>query len=269
MKILKFTKKSVNFIKKYLFIDPQFVFLYARAYFKDDDKIDVKTLSEGETVANITAGKSFIRLGDGEMALIKMIDIHFQKAEKALAKDLKEIVLEYKQESKYILAIPTRYINKTNKELKEIGLFRCWLTLKAAYKIFFPKDIPCADAHAFYVSGFFEDNLTDFLKTKKILVITKKSDSESFKKNTADIYKDVKYIEGPSENAFEKLSDIKMKIDSILEQEKREDIVILVAIGPASKVLAYEYSRLGIQVLDIGHGMEYLYTGKALDHVLV
>jgi Glycosyltransferase GT-D fold len=261
--------KVIGFIKKYLLVDPMFVFRYAIAYFQRDYDINVQVQQKNQTVELILSGKSFIRLGDGEVALIKMIDVHFQKANQQIKDVFKNIIKQYSASSPYILAIPVRYITQSNSNLASISLLRCWLPFKIAYRQFFSKDIAYADAHAFYVSGFFEENLTEYLKTKKLLLVAKKIDNEAFKKNTKVIYSNVEYIDSPSEQAFEEYSNIQNKIDAILATGDKKDIVILAAIGPTSKVLAYDYSKLGVQVLDIGHGMEHLYTGKALDHVLI
>ena len=51
-----------------------------------------------------------------------------------------------------------------------------------------------------------------------------------------------------------------------------KDFIILAGAGPASKPLAYDLSKEGIQIIDVGHGFEHFYEkdkSKTLNNVLV
>jgi glycosyltransferase family protein len=60
--------------------------------------------------------------------------------------------------------------------------------------------------------------------------------------------KSIKRILCPAENAFN-------VYDKIIYQTKKIDksILILLALGPTSTVLAYDLYKLGFQVIDVGH----------------
>jgi hypothetical protein len=64
---------------------------------------------------------------------------------------------------------------------------------------------------------------------------------------------------GPAENAYARLADIRQEALKI-----SKDKLILLALGPAAKVLAYDLFMAGYRVIDIGHvDMEYeMYVRK-------
>jgi hypothetical protein len=272
---MNFVIKTLKFIKNYFLNDPIFVFIYGFRYFQGNYKVSPKFFTQNEVVENIiNKRKSYIRLGDGEVALIKMLSIHFQKADKDLSKKLKNLILKYNENSKYILAIPERYIVKTNRELKEmsnieVNMFRCWLPFKIAFEEYFSKKEKYADAHSFYVKGFFENNLSPYLKNKKIIVATNINNINLQKNGLEKVFKEIFWIETKAENSFSEYEKYIKQIESIIDKKDLNDFVLLLSTGPTSKVLAFYFAEKGLQSLDIGHGFEHLYKNTSLEHVLI
>lgn len=278
-----FIKKSFNFLKSYLFKNPRFVFNYGIAYFQKEYVCFAKFYTEDEVLSLIKAGKSYIRLGDGEIALLNGRSIHHQRYDPDFSKKLKQVILNYKKDEDYILAIPERYLNSSNQDLKnrsyknsnyEANFFRCWLPFKVFFKMIFPKNIKYTDAHSFYVNGFFENKVAPLIKNKKLIIITTLQNINNQKDFLEKEFSVAGWIEAKSPNPFDWLDKYKKEIESIISLEDfkksnltNKDFIIIAGAGPASKVLAYDLCKY-IQVLDVGHGFEHFYKGKSLDHIL-
>jgi hypothetical protein len=273
--IINFVIKTSKFVKNYFFNDPIFVMKYGIRYFQDSYKISPTFLKQKVIVEKIiNQNMSYIRFGDGEVALIKMLSIHFQKSDKFLSKKLKEIIINYNENSKYILARPQRYVFQTNADLKKlsnenVNMFRCWLPFKIAFEQYFPKEIKYADAHSFYVKGFFENNLSEYLKNKNIIIATNINSINKQKTEMEKVFNNIFWIETKAENSFSEYSKYENEINQVLQNKNVSDFVLLLSTGPTSKVLAYHFADMGLQSLDIGHGFEHLYKNTGLDHVLI
>jgi glycosyltransferase family protein len=64
----------------------------------------------------------------------------------------------------------------------------------------------------------------------------------------------IRRIEGPSENAFSKYSELL----NAVKMYARKDDLILIALGPTATILANDLAKDGIQAIDIGHAdIEY------------
>lgn len=270
-----FILKTVSFIARYILRDPFFMVQYGLAYFKKEYIAGVHVLDSKQTIEKINLNKSYIRFGDGEVALMKMIDIHFQKADKQLALELKKIITEYSDSSVYIVAVPTLYINQSNTALKKIHLFRCWLPFKIAFRQYFPKSMQYADAHMFYKKNSFEKVIAPIIKSKYIVICTNKESITSQKQNVEKYLPVEAWIESASTNSYDQIDDMYKKVISEIEKAKQKefsvyDIVILLSAGPMAKVLAYRISQIGVQCIDVGHGFETLYTSDMrLDKSLI
>ncbi len=279
-KILNFIKKVLKFLKSYLFKDPIFVILYGINYFRNSYKVNPKFYSESEVIEKIKSGYSYIRYGDGEMIIIKGGSIDYQKANQKLGKDLKKTIIDYKKNSKYILAIPERYVLLSNLDLKaknkidsdgreELNMFRCWLPFKIDFSQYFPKDMYYADAHSFYVSGFFENNFKDYFKNKKVIIVTTQKNIDKQKQNIEKNLNVLSWVPAKSPDPYDDYNKYMREIDKIIKNENKNDIILLLGAGPASKPLAYHYANLDIQSMDVGHGFEYFYQDEGLDSVLM
>ncbi len=300
-KIFIFFCKVIKFFKNYLFKDPVFVFKYFFAYFQSDYVPHAKFYSTEEFMTEIKKGKSFVRIGDGEIGLLHHRDIHYQKADPLLISKLKEIIENYGKENtetdlnykenietkieknknksyNYILSIPI-FVNTSNKDLENTkGKLSCWLPLKVEFFRRFNQEAKYFDAHAFYRKDFFEKYMYDYLKDKKLIINTKAETINNQKENIEKMFDVLGWIESKSSNSFDDYEETKEKIQDLIDRElslknklklgivKKEtenikkDIVLILASGPMSKVLSYDFAQQGIQGIDIGKGFEQLYN---------
>ncbi len=75
------------------------------------------------------------------------------------------------------------------------------------------------------------------------------------------IYRSAKtfQISAPKENAFKYHIEISKEILCIIKENniKKENLVILISLGPAAKVIAYKLSKLGFLVYDMGYFFKF------------
>lgn len=268
-----FFYKTVRFFYYNLFRNPKYAFTYLVQFFNKNFKLSPQYLSENDVIKKITIDrKSFIRLGDGELALIAMRNVPHQKADAALKNGLLTLIKNYTTKNSvpnYILGIPQRYIGLTNTELRQKNMLGIWLPFKIYFKSIFDANMSYADSHAFYVANFFEKNLSPYLKNKKLIIVTTKNNIEKQKQAVEANFSVLSWLEARSPNPYDGYAEYKTNIYKAIEHEDKNNIVVIASCGPASKPLAYELSTNNIQCLDIGTGFEHLYKQKALDHILV
>ena len=262
--MFNFFKKSLKFIFRYLINDPVFIFKYGYYYFQKDFIVKANFLSLEETAKQIESGKSFIRLGDGEISLLHGRSIHYEDYKTEIKKVLIEIIENYTGKSKYILAIP-KFVNETNWELKKINFFRCWLPLKIEFKRRFKPYLFYANAHAFYIKDFFDKDLIAYFKMKKLIILTTQKNIERLKDHFQKDFNILAFIEAKEPNPFDWYEKNKTQIFDILQKNKninKNDIIILISAGPTGKMLAFYFSNLDYQAIDLGHGIEQLYNNE-------
>ncbi len=204
---------------------------------------------------------SIIRFGDGEITLLDNHDLSFQKKNLKLAQQLEKIVKV--KEDGLLICIP--------------GIWDDLDTFEPYAKSFI--------IHHLYRQNYIWNKVLSYSTTYGDAYITRHYLGSKNKKNSEQIFKkffslwddtDIVLIEGsksrvgvgndifsntksiqrilcPAENAYESYNKIK---EAALLVPKNK--LILIALGPTAKVLAYDLFQVGYRVLDIGHiDMEY------------
>ena len=256
-----------KFLKNYLFRHPLYVLTYSFFYFRSDCVSNITLLNKEAVTEAIVKGKSIIRFGDGEINLFLGIDNHYQKYSLALAQALKNIISQTSAESPHLLALP-RFLNWPNTKLNSIKRLHLWLPFKVFFFFLFPKNIGYMDAHNFYYDNYFETVLAPVLPKVPIIILTNQATIDSMQKNENLPWSDVRYIRCPDFNAYEVVSDIKRQLDTELVTLSVKP-TILIALGPVGKCLAFEYSQKGYQCIDIGRGIERIYTDVSLEQFAI
>ncbi len=154
-------------IKKYLFKDTKYFFLYILRYFQPRYKHNCNFYSTDELIENIKNGKSLIRIGDGEIGLLHYLPIHYQKWSRDIRNDFLKIIKNYNENSPYLLGIPL-FVNYSNTELRKIKKLNCWIPLKVTYESIFNKYCKYVDAHVFYKNLFNEKKYLICYLAKKL-----------------------------------------------------------------------------------------------------
>ena len=259
----------LRFIFLHLVRNPLFLVTYSICFFLPGFRPKVLFLQEEETAKIIASGKSLIRFGDGEIYLMNYGSIHYQSFSKKLREYFFTMIKSYNSSSPYIIAINEHVMTKTNRELRFHGQLRGWLPMKVYYLLYFPKDIAYGDASLFYYERAFEKYIEPHLLNKHVIIMTRREQIERIKKCNLP-YAKISYIVTPSSQSFDNYEDIKKELEEILLHDNDElQPVVLAGFSVAGKVLAYEFSQKGVQVLDIGIGIELMHTGKHLEHMLM
>jgi hypothetical protein len=259
----------LRFIFLHLVRNPLFLVTYSICFFIPSFKPHASFLSEEDTARAIASGKSLIRFGDGEIYLMNYGSIHYQAFSQKLRRYFFEIIRSYTISSPYILAINEHVMTKSNRALRAHGQLRGWLPMKVYYLLSFPKKVSYSDASLFYYDRAFEKYIEPYLLDKHVIIMTRREQVERLKSCNLP-YRNISYVVTPDFQSFDSYEDIKKELEEILaHDESGVTPVVLAGFSVAGKVLAYEFSKKGIQVLDIGVGIELIHTGKHLEHMLM
>ena len=231
-----------------------------------EDRYLVRFYDYDVTIDGIKEGKSLIRFGDGEFALMAgTARQKFQRYDNRLAKRLQEIIRT--DDEGLMIAVADNYgsLEKFNEDgrqgirnymTKEIRLqHREWLDTDRIY-------------HNAYITrpyALFADNGTDapgkrFRNLKQIwegrdIIFVEGALSRLGMGNDLfDNAKSIRRIEAPAVSSFDRYDDI---LKAALKH-KEENVLFLAALGPTARVLVYDLYRAGCQAVDIGHvDLEY------------
>lgn len=209
----------------------------------------------------LTSNKSIIRFGDGEFMLIEGKDIPFQLYNADLAEKLKYIFKI--NDPNLLIGGPFVYFSDTTNIRNAARSFLYFGGGEIYSKIqkycnpdttYYSTEI--SQVFPIYKNYEFEKHynlLKQILKNKKITIITgdwikNKIDYNILEECSA---LSVNYIYAPSINAYFEYDSLKQQISRI-----DKDNVLIFAIGPAGKVIAYDMYVQGYRVLDLGHAIK-------------
>jgi hypothetical protein len=255
-------KKLYQFFYGGIYYDPK-VFVHFLFHLLIPTKPNpVTELSTQDVIEAIKDGKSFIRLGDGEVMILTGRDVYFQPTNRVLAKKFSEIITNYRTESNYIIGVPTNKIPLTESELTATER-RVWRLYRTLFPLRFPFNAKYAPLTFFYVGGRFKALVEPLIKNRHVIFVSNaKVLDEALHDYATTTFSHTSFIETPAVDAFAVQAKIIAAIDEALTKKTGLSPVILFAAGPASKAWAYHYSNQGIQCLDIGHGMQLIAHNK-------
>ena len=241
------------------------------------DNIKIPVIkNNSETIEELkNTDKSIIRFGDGEFSIMEGESICFQKYDPSLAEKLKEIIKN--NDDNLLIGIPEPYydyplnINK-NYLMYILNWHSKWHKVMEHYfnydKIYYSNHIsrvfPVYDEYDFekHFCG-----LRAIWDNKSIVIITGNRVYNNIEYNIFDNAAEVEYIYGPTENAFSEYDNLKNQILNI-----PKDKILVFALGPAGKVLAYDMYNAGYRTLDLGHTIKdydlYKKSSKMTQHEL-
>lgn len=217
-----------------------------------------KIKSDMETIEElVNSKKSIIRMGDGEVNMMLGGSSLFEKANPQITKIFNEIF--YKDIPNLLTG--TRYDMfrmNTNFLHPKISVYRYKYLLKNYKKMenLYNYNKTYYSACFIYPYIIYEewnhdryfDSLRKIWNNKNIVVITGDRVFKKIKYNIFDNAKNIKYIYGPNSGAYEKYNEL----INLIKQEDKNNILIY-ALGPCGKLLAYETFKIGYRVLDLGH----------------
>jgi Glycosyltransferase GT-D fold len=256
---MNYIVRVVRFIKKYSVAHPRFFGTYAWHYFSPRFLPRVSFLKPKALLELLQAGKSFIRFGDGEIYLLNGGTMGYEASTPRIRSMYQRIIRSYTNDAPYVLGINEGPLTTTNADLKDLGLLHCWLPLKSYYQAFFPKGIAYLDSSIFYFNEMVPLYVEPYLQGKTVVIVTRQKNIEAIKNNPRIPFADIKYVETPDTHTSRVYDAIYESVKAVLVANNKP-AVVLVACGPMSKIMVYDLAEAGYQAIDIGIGIELMYT---------
>lgn len=214
-------------------------------------------LDEKETLdLLLTKPKSFCRFGDGETDIINGKSIPFQVYDEKLAKNMLEIL---KTERNDLYVGINYYYFHSVKQFSELNRKYYWLEVPK-HRDFLIQN--CNWNKQYINAGFnqiyqlFESyDFVDYFnkikllfKDKRVVLFCGKGILDKLEYDVFELAKSKQIIYGPSRNAFS-------QYDELMEKALQFDKTVLFCfiLGPTSKIMVSELSKLGYCAWDIGH----------------
>lgn len=210
---------------------------------------------------------SVTRYGDGEIKWIYNLKQNsFQNNNDSMSRKLKEILVKRRTNRNVIICIPeffngvSQFNNSASlyykKHLLKDGKF--WRRLLDYHCKYYNADItrPYIDYKDKDRSENIFGTWKKIFKDRNILMVEGGNTRFGVGNDLLNDAKSVKRIICPSQNAFNKYTNIK---ESIIEASKSiNDPLVLIALGPTATILSYDLSEYNLQAIDIGHtDLEY------------
>lgn len=224
----------------------------------------LRILTENELIRVVISGKSFIRWGDGETEYLLGKNIHFQRQEPELRKELKSLLANTTTRSPWVLGIPLGAVQKNRRDTLNITEKAFWFrtnrllagslvslkkeSLKVSDALIFRTRDPSA-VRAEVTIGL--EQLANILIFCQIIFVGPIKTGTSISKH----HPDVKIIEIPSHDAYRELDRIEATVramDSMLRRPAKDSVTVCVSAGPAGKALVARLAMSGIRAIDLG-----------------
>lgn len=198
---------------------------------------------------------SFLRYGDGEIAIMKGESIPFQEYDEELAKHLKRLLKSDREGLR--IGIPYYYMHPEKNLNDFVARFAKSLAIQRKFLCrYCGKDITYIDTaitqvYQTYRKYDFKEyykRMQKLLKDKDITVICGEGVLDRLEYKAFDVCKTVEFITAPNMNAYSEYEKIRK---AALKTDKRRLVCII--LGPTAKVLTADLYKKGYQAWDMGH----------------
>lgn len=217
------------------------------SFFENSNKI-----SFIETLETISEKKlSMARFGDGEIGLMFMQPIKFQKSSPELSADLRSVLSS--NSDQVLICLPTFLQSPIQHENTFWTNFWCehWKRIKPLLNTstcYGETQISRPECFAIHQSQAVEA-WKKIWNNRDVCFVTGEGSRFDTEHMLFNNIKNKQTIYSLPENAY---NDIERLID-IIQSQIPKSCLILCALGPTSTVLAYKLAHAGYQILDIGH----------------
>lgn len=218
------------------------------------DKISI--LTTGETMRLLEKEKvSFLRYGDGEIAIMQGKSIPFQEFNPKLARRLRKILRTETEGLK--IGIPYYYTHPIKNLNPFVASFAKSLTAQRRFLCRnCNRDMTYIDTCITQVYQTYEKynfqqyykHMQNLLKEREITLICGEGVLDRLEYKAYSICASVDFITAPSMNAFDKYD---MLLRAALKTDPKK--LVCIVLGPTAKVLASDLHKRGYQAWDMGH----------------
>lgn len=198
---------------------------------------------------------SFLRYGDGEIAIMQGKSIPFQEYQPKLAKRLQTML---KAEEKGLkIGIPYYYMHPlhslndfTRRFARALPAQRRFLCRNCSKNMTYI-DTALTQVYQTYQEYDFAkyyERMQKLLKDKDVTVVCGEGVLDRLEHQALAVCRSVEYVYAPSMNAYSKYNAI---LQQVLATDKER--LVCVVLGPTAKVLVYDLHQAGYQAWDMGH----------------
>jgi glycosyltransferase family protein len=217
-----------------------------------------KVLSIEETIDKLVTEKiSICRFGDGEfLYIIDFLNLPFQKQNQVLRNKMIEILNS--DNPKILVGLPIGYhsLNNLKKESKKTWQSQvAWIYPRLRKYLPSEKVFYNASMTRLYMeyedstkSGYYFEKIMKIWEGREIVLLEGEKSRLGVGNNLFEKAKSVERILAPAHDAFDKYEEL---LNEALKQPKYK--LVLIAMGPTAKPLAYELALNGYQAVDIGN----------------
>lgn len=213
-------------------------------------------LNTDETLSLLEKEKiSFLRYGDGEIAIMRGESIPFQEYDVRLAKRLKKILKADIEGLRigipYYYTHPVGSLNDfTAKFAKSLAMQRKFL-LRNCRKDTIYIDTCITQVYQTYEKYDFKnyyERMQKLLSDRDITLVSGEGVLERLEYKAFEVCKSVESIIAPSTNAYTEYDKL---LKTLLKTDKNR--LICIVLGPTAKALVYALHKRGFQAWDMGH----------------
>lgn len=217
-------------------------------------------MSDKQTINYIIENKCGIaRYGDGELRLMRGIDLEFQKYDKSLAQKLKNI----ESNSRCLVCIPSIFSpNNFNSNIITDEEYKYWNKFKrnrgGLWHLYFSNNDVLGDAFVsrFYLRKKDKSTVSNYVQhfkkiwnDRNVLIVEGETTKIGVGNDILNNTNSIRRIVCPNVNAY----DYYEKIKKVINENYNNDDLVLIALGPTATILAYDLCNEGMQALDLGH----------------
>lgn len=198
---------------------------------------------------------SFLRYGDGEIAIMNGSSIPFQEYDAKLARKLRKMLKTDIEGLKvgipYYYMHPVKALNHfTQNFAKALSSQRKFLC-KNCNKDMVYIDTCITQIYQTYENYNFRkyyERMQKLLTGKDITLVCGEGVFDKLEYKAFDVCKSVAFVTAPSMNAYARYDEI---LKAVLKTGKNR--LVCIVLGPTAKALAYDLHKKGYQVWDMGH----------------
>ncbi|MCI8901868.1 MAG: DUF1792 domain-containing protein [Lachnospiraceae bacterium] len=218
------------------------------------DKLNI--LDTDETLALMEREKiSFLRYGDGEIAIMQGNSIPFQEYDPRLAKRLRKLLRTDTDGLKigipYYYMHPVRQLNDfTAKFAKALAVQRRFLCKNCSRDMVYV-DTCITQVYQTYEKYDFKKyyrRMQKLLGDRHVTIVCGEGVFDRLEYKAYDACKSVEFVTAPSMNAF---ADYDSLLRKVLKTSSER--LVCIVLGPTAKILACDLHKKGYQAWDMGH----------------
>ena len=261
-------ERDISFLTDKILEDCSYEYDLKLPYFKS-----INVLSKEESLKLFMSNpKSFVRVGDGEINLIKGISQPFQEYDEELAHILRLMLNQKTRDNIYICINHAyfspqfkyedyryrQYIRRYGYEYRHFLLDEC--NLENKYLDAGMTGYPLADMQKKHDdAAFFFNQWKKILKDRDLVIVTGKGIWDNYSYDIFEEANSKRFIYGLPRHAWREHKKI---MDEIIQVARKDDIIVF-ALGMAGKAMIYELTEMGYEAWDLGHLNKYYNAFKS------